>query len=364
MKKKHTGKRLAALTAALTILLCASGCGSGEQKQEPAGTASATTTQAQETQAPVKVTLPPKTTAPGAEEKKTDPKIGSDIPCTPAMWKATSPSGHEMYMMGSMHALNDTCSPMPDYVMNAYNECDILAVECDISDILSSSGAQLKYSDKMTYPDGETVEDHLSETTWDNLRSYFEYYKVKPEKYEKTSTWAIYSAMQTYTVEKMGLSAERGLDRFLLESAHKDGKEIYEVESVDSQLTMLMSFPEELYDMMLSGYSADSADALLEQNIELFKAWKSGDVEWVAANAESDVGLENATPEQKAMVEDFYKTMYYDRNAHMTKDAEELINGDKKVFYVVGLAHFTGETGMISQLEKDGYTIERVDKAG
>ena len=356
-------ERLAALASAAVMLMCAAGCGSSGN--EPAQTTASQADSQAETKAPVKVTLPPKTTAGADSTADTESKapveenIGAELEYKPAMWKATSPDGKEMYMMGSMHALNDTCYPLPDYVSAAYDEADTLAVECDISDKMNSAGSQLKYASKLTYPEGESIEDHISEETWDSLISYLDYYDIKPEKYEDTRPWAVYSALQTFALENTDLKADKGLDRFLLDSAHRDGKEIYEVESYDSQMSMLIGFSDELYDMLLATYSAETADALREQNIDLFKAWKTGDTEWVQ-NALAGEKSPAVTEEQKKIYEDFNKTMYDDRNAHMAKDAEELLSRDTKTFYVVGLAHFLGDKGIISLLEKDGYKVERV----
>ena len=353
MKRRKIKERFAALAAAAAVLMCAAGCGNNGGK-DPAQTTASSSSQ-EETKAPVKVTLPPVTTTSGTGEET--PLLGEDLPYKPAMWKATSPDGTEMYMMGSMHALNDTCYPLPDYITEAYEQSDVLAVECDITEMLSGYSVQLRYASKMTYPEGESITDHLSENTWENLTDYFGYYDIDPEKYENTAAWVIYSSIQTYSLKDTGLTADKGIDRYLIEKAKEDSKEVYEIESVDSQLKMLMDFPDELYDHLLSSYNSQTAPLLRDQNIELFEAWKTGDVEWIEANAETE--LESADKEHKAMMEDFYKAMHYDRNAHMASDAEELVKSGKKPFIVVGLAHYLGDKGIIALLEKDGYKVER-----
>ena len=47
----------------------------------------------------------------------------------------------------------------------------------------------------------------------------------------------------------------------------------------------------------------------------------------------------------------------------MAAKAEELIDGEKRTFFVVGAAHFVGDGGIIDLLTKDGYTCERVTEA-
>lgn len=48
-----------------------------------------------------------------------------------------------MVMLGSFHALKDECYPLPEAVTNAYNNADILAVECDITST-SEDGEYMK----------------------------------------------------------------------------------------------------------------------------------------------------------------------------------------------------------------------------
>ena len=358
-------KRMIALLAAALVMSAVSGCGGKPEEKQSGGNSSSESSQA-ETQAPVKVTLPPKTTVSGAEAdsdtsdgtEPEQPLYGEDIPYTPALWKATSPDGKEMYMMGSMHMLNDTCYPLPEEIMNAYNSADVLAVECDIT-ALTASAAQLKYSGILKYPQGETVKDHLSAETWEKLSGYLELFDVDVVDAEKNRAWTLYSSVQNLALEDTTLTADKGLDRFLLTKARGDGKQIYEIESVDEQLEMLAGFSDNIYELLLSEYSVENAEKLKEDNKALFKAWKTGDLEWVEKESEGE--FEDIPDDLRAEITDFMDTMYYDRNAHMVKDAKELMNSDKRTFMVVGLAHYAGKRGIIALLENDGYEVERIE---
>ncbi len=349
MKHRKLKTRLAALSAS-AVMIFAAGCGSSGD--DSSGTTSETS--AASTAAPVKVTLPPKETTTASSD---EPLLGEDIPYTPAMWKATSPDGAEMYMMGSMHALNDTCFPLPDYVQSAYDGCEVLAVECDLVDI-TGSAAQLKYAGKFNYPSGETIKEHISAETWEALSGYFRHYGLDPADYETYTTWGLYSSIQRMAMADTGLASDKGLDRYLLKKAHAEGKEVYEVESMDEQLSMLSNFSDAIYDILLSDYSEANAEQLSESNKQLFKAWKTGDTEWLQKNSGTDL---SALPEDiRGEMEVFIKAMYTDRNTHMSNDAKELIGSGKQTFFVVGLAHFLGDDGIVAQLEQAGITVERI----
>ncbi|MCR5123461.1 MAG: TraB/GumN family protein [Ruminococcus sp.] len=358
---KHTIRRIFAMLAAAAVMTAAAGCGNNSSEKQSGGESSSESSQA-ETKAPVKVTLPPKTTASEEQAEPEEPLYGADIPYTPAMWKATAPDGREMYMMGSMHALNDTCYPLPEEVTAAYESSDILAVECDIA-ALTASAAQLKFAGLINYPKGETIEDHLSAETWEKVSGYLKLHDSDIEDAETKRAWAIYSSVQALSLENTTLSSDKGFDRYLLKQARGDGKEIYEVESVGEQFEMLAGISDTVYDLLLADYSPENAAQLEETNKELFKAWKTGDLEWIAKESEGE--YEDVPDDLMAEINNFKDAMYNNRNEHMAKDAKELMSRDKKTFFVVGLAHFIGDKGIISLLEKEGYTFERIEiKAG
>jgi len=45
---------------------------------------------------------------------------------------------------------------------------------------------------------------------------------------------------------------------------------------------------------------------------------------------------------------------------NMVEAAKDYMSEGKKVFYVVGLAHMLGETGIVNQLQLDGYIVEQI----
>ena len=100
---KHKIRRIFAMLAAAAIMASAAGCGD-KPAEKQSGTESVSESSQTETKAPVRVTLPPKTTASEEQAEPEEPLYGADIPFTPAMWKATSPEGKEMYMMGLVAA--------------------------------------------------------------------------------------------------------------------------------------------------------------------------------------------------------------------------------------------------------------------
>ena len=355
-------KRTAALLTAVMISLAAASCGSKTSD-------SSENAAPEETEAPVTVTLPPKeesepeetTTAEVSELTTTDPgeqPEEDEVPYTPAVWKVTSPDGKSIYMMGSMHALKDECYPLPDYVESAYRQADVLAVECDITDSMSAVAATLKYTDKLTYTDGETVADHLDKGEWEDIASYIELHGDDPADFESYQLWYLSQLLESYAMTDAGLDAALGIDMYLLNDAHDTGKEIFEVESAEAQMDLLVNFSDDIYSATLSGYCAENNDDIRQQMEDMYEGWRSGDLDKLDSDLSENDEL---SKEEKELMEQYYQQLLYDRNVGMAEAAKTLMSEGKNVFYIVGAAHYVGDKGIIALLEADGYTAERVE---
>lgn len=277
---------------------------------------------------------------------------------TPALWKLSTESGKTVYFMGSMHALPDEAYPLPEVIMYAYNSSDAIAVECDTVAYQEDLDAQIKLSADLMYRDGSTIKDHISAELYETL--------VK-----KTTEWGIYSKMydyfkpamwqsliETYFIEQSDIKSENGFDVYFMNQAKKDGKKIIEVESVDFQMNMLIGFSDTINSLILESYLTTDKDEYVAELEELYQMWATGDVEGVFESEEIDESEFSA--EELDAYADYNKQMLTDRNVTMANKLVELSKGDENVFYMVGLAHFGGDDGILKLLDDAGITYERV----
>ena len=70
--------------------------------------------------------------------------------------------------------------------------------------------------------------------------------------------------------------------------------------------------------------------------------------------------LDNINAQLKQLQEEYDKSMERDRNKGMLEVAIEYLEGDKTVFYAVGIAHLLAEDGLVNTLRAAGYTVELV----
>lgn len=357
-------KKIIAAACALSLSACVfASCTDGETSSsaaESSSSAAETSSAAEESSSETESAVDSSSLAEDSSSlAEVENKQTSDI--TPAMWVITSESGTEITMLGSMHALKDEDYPLPDKIMDAYNGADILAVECDTTETQSLE-YQVALTKEMVLEEGDSLKDHLSEEGYDILSEYLSTYGYKIEMFNGYKPWAVSSTVDSLSLLSSGLSTDLGIDYYFMEQAHESGKEIYEVESVDFQMDMLMNFSDDIYDLMFRCLEGEDKESQTELLMDMYKAWRTGDVDTIdKLNNQVDDEDGELSDEDMALTEEYMDKMIYDRNITMENSVKELLKGDKDVFFVVGAAHFTGEGGIIDLLEKDGYTVERIE---
>ena len=279
---------------------------------------------------------------------------------TPLLFKVTGENGGIVWLFGSIHVGIDEMYPFPDYVLDAYNEADALAVECDVIALQKDMALMTEMAQMMIYLDGTTISDHISPELYEAAVGIMEendsYMKILD--YYLPVMW--YSTIENFTYANAGYDSSIGIDMTLLTMAKDEDKPILEVESAMFQYEMLASFSPELQELLLQ----ESVDAYgSEENLEaldsLLTAWCEGDMDSLLEylNEEADP---DADPEMLKLIEEFNTAMITNRNIAMADYAEEILNSNDRVFICVGMAHVLGDGAMVDLLQQRGYTVERV----
>lgn len=282
------------------------------------------------------------------------------------MYKVTKEgSDNVMYLFGSMHIVNFDDFDMPKYVMDAYNESDYLAVEIDINKYMEDQKVMQEMALDMMYPDGTTIKDHVDKEFYNKLINFMKEKKMYNPLYENFKLYGIESLITSYMTDEAGLKEDDGIDTHMLDLAKKENKEILEVETFELQMKLTSDAPDRYYEIAILTYIEDYEKSL-DSLKELYSAWKKGDIEALEKLSESEITKEDIekyklTKEDLKMLEDYNNAMLRDRNIGMKNKFNEYFNGNKKVFYMVGAAHLVGDEGLASLLEKEGYTVTRVN---
>ncbi len=280
---------------------------------------------------------------------------------TPLLYKVTEFDGDVVWILGSIHYGEDYMYPLPDYIYDALDNSDYLAVECDmVSAEQNPEVFNLLYS-LLWYEDGTTIKDHISPELYESaVKIMTDIGAYNPSlDYYKPSLWSNF--IYSYNYEHFGHDYTLGVDRHLIARAENNNIELKEIESMFSQYAMLSSYSEGLQEYILQD-SVDSHETseTKESIDELIVSWCKGDEEALTKYAEDTEDFDLDIKEEKLLYEEYNGAMYTKRNYVMANYAEKALKNSEEAFICVGVLHVVGERGIISILEDRGYTIEIV----
>lgn len=338
-------KKLLALLLALALCLSMVACVSRNDTTPDSDEETTENTSEQETES-----------TPADDEPDPEESAGS----TPLLYKVTGPDGGVVWLFGSIHVGIEEMYPLPDYVLDAYNEADALAVECDVIAAQEDMSSMVSLMQKMIYQDGTTISDHISpelyEAAVEILKENGSY--MSALDYYMPVMW--YSFIDSFMYADFGYDSEAGIDMTLLNMAKDEDKTILEVESVEFQYNMLASFSPELQEVLLEDAVAAYGSTESKESLDcLLLAWCAGDEAELLKYLESESD-EELDPELQNMIDEFNTAMVTDRNIAMADWAENALKSEDKVFICVGAAHVVGEGALVDLLQQRGYTVERV----
>lgn len=290
----------------------------------------------------------------------TNSTIQTQSNVSPLLYKVTDNKGNVAWLFGSVHVGSDDFYPLPNYVMNAFNSADALAVEFDIIAYEGDLTAKMSTMKSFVINNGNTIKNYISDELYNKAvkilkenNSYNELYD-----YYKPILWS--SLIDNILYEKIGANFSEGVDRHLIKTAYDQNKEVLNVESAEYQYSMMANYSYELQAMLLessiAGYSQQSA--LYAQLIKLITTWKNGDEAGLEKSLKSDTT--GMSQKEQELYQEYINSMYTVRNNNMTAYAENALKSGKEVFICVGAAHVVGEDAMVGQLRSKGYKVEKV----
>lgn len=282
------------------------------------------------------------------------------VEVTPPFWTVEdNETGATLYMLGSMH-LGEQGVAYPDYIMEAYESCEKMAVELDAYAI--DMDEMVNASNYLLLEEGKTLKDCMGEEAYDSAVEFLKGKNLYSAPLDGFIPYYLCSLVSVNLAAETGLSAEFGTETIFLARAHEDGKEIIQLESLTQQYKMMSEIPMSVQvETVRSCTTAEGYAAELEATKELYDAWKTFD-ETYLEGLNGDGGEE--IPSELAADFGTYMNMMYDgRQVGMAEKAVEFLKSGEDVFMFVGAAHYYIGEDIIDLLEREGYTVNAVRPA-
>lgn len=292
---------------------------------------------------------------------------------TPLFYHVTGDEGQEMWLLGTVHVGDERTAYLPKEIREAFESADALALECDAEafeqQVEEDEALQAQVAQAYYYTDGTTLESLLEAEEYARAVQFMKAtgnYSMNMLA-SKPYLWSD-AIDQFYLRQGRTLHSDQGVEARLTDWAEELDKPIWEVESSMFQLQMLTGFSQDIQLMLLKGSMETPFREEWEAIVDLYEKWCDGDeaaLREMISEAVDTAGLTEAELAEyeayKPLIEEYEKTIGYDRNIGMLEVAKKYLESGNKVFYAVGLAHLLDAgNGLVDALREAGYTVELV----
>ena len=264
-----------------------------------------------------------------------------------SVWQVTK-NGNTVYLGGTLHILSPDDYPLPEQYDKAYKASDLLVFETDLAALESSKFVE-RTQQMMTYDNGRTIRDDLSEDTYEQLRSYLSRYGVSVSQVEKMKPSFLGITLSMMALQHAGLT-NPGVDKYFFGKADADKKLVDWFETPIQQLEILSKLGEGEEDAYIR-YSLEELDNMPETLTPMKHAWLNGDMSEL---------FDSSMDTFKEDYPQIYANVLTKRNQAWLPKIEAYLDTPETEFVLVGTMHMAGPDGVISMLEQKGYTVSKL----
>ena len=277
----------------------------------------------------------------GCSEEPQESVFGK--PPSPLLYEVSNNEGQtEAWLFGTIHALPDGVAWRTEKLESVVGQADFLIVE--IAGLDNRAAMAEIFNELAVTPGQPGIASKVPQEYRPALFNLISRAGLEPSDFSATETWA--AALTLAQVSEIG-EASNGADRALMRefANHR----IREFEGTDKQLGIFDRLPESEQRELLLEVILDVERRAADPG-KIRNAWLSGDVDEL--ERASSTGL-LADPELRA-------ALLVNRNLDWVKQLEPMLEQDERPLVAVGTAHLVGPDGLPAMLEKEGYTVTRI----
>ena len=274
------------------------------------------------------------------------------------LWKV-SDENSSVWLLGSIHVADSSFYPLPAVIDSAFSTASELAVEINTSDQSVENEVQRQMRVRGMLDKG-TLRDILPASLWTSLDSLCNAWRLPVSTFEKMRPWLVATTISSYAYMQAGMESKYGIDFVLMDKASKSGKPIISLETVQEQIDAIAGTTDsDSAGICMLKSTMRELPGIKSEIMELARAWKSGDEE-LLNRFMLDEHVEDYTPSEIQLMEEFEQRILVKRNAKMADSVATFLRDDRNVFVVVGTAHLAlDESNVIELLRNRGFAVER-----
>ena len=267
-------------------------------------------------------------------------------PAKPALWEV-SDADTTIYLFGTVHVLRPEIRWFNGPVKRAFDKADTLVLEVltpDKSEVAALT-ARLAID-----RDGPPLTQKLDPAVRGRYLALIRQLNVTQEQFEPFQPWFAAMSLSILPLERLGYSADSGVEEVLRQRATRDGKAQTAFETVSDQLGFFAGLPEKTQIAFLSATIDDAAKAETEIG-KMVHNWSAGRPDALAA--EMNESLKD--------MPDLAQALLYDRNKRWAQWIARRMAKPGTVFIAVGAGHLAGKGSVLDELGGLHLAAQRAD---
>lgn len=262
----------------------------------------------------------------------------------PALW-VVKDADTTIYLFGTVHILKPGLSWFDDAVKQSFDASDRLVLELVEPSPADTQTAFIKYAMDQS---GITLRSKLNDKDKATYEKALQGVGIPAAAFDPLDPWAAAVTMQMVGMMKQGFQPGSGVESVLTAEAKASKKPIEGVETLESQLTIFDTLPQ---DTQLA-FLVETAGTMDEMNVTFDKLIDS----WAKAEPEKLAALMNDGLTDPVI----YDKLLTQRNANWAKWIDEQMKKPGTTFMAVGAGHLAGKDSVQELLMRYGLKAERV----
>jgi uncharacterized protein len=278
---------------------------------------------------------------PAPTSSATAPKT---VDADPALW-VIKDADTTIYLFGTVHILKPGLSWFDESVKQSFDKSDRLVLELVEPPAAETQSAFTKYAVDQS---GKTLRSKLNDKDKATYEKAMQGVGIPAEAFDPFDPWAAAVTMQMVGMMKQGFQPGSGVESVLTAQAKATKKPIEGVETLESQLTIFDTLPQETQLAFLIE-TAGTMDEMNESFDKLIDSWTKAETDKLAALMNE--GLTDPV---------IYDKLLTQRNANWAKWIDEQMKKPGTTFMAVGAGHLAGKNSVQELLASYGLKAERV----
>lgn len=266
-----------------------------------------------------------------------------------SVWKVTDGES-TLYLGGTCHLLRPADFPLPAEFNYAYQATDSLVFEIDPT-VANDPAFAMTLLAKSRYSDGRSLKTVLSDEAYDALATQARTSGLPIEMLDGLKPGMAVMMLTIQELTRAGVTSE-GVDLHYAKRGKADGKTIAALETPDFQIDLIANMGEGKENELIL-YGLQDLDQIKTGFDQLIRAWRSGNME----------ALEALFIEDMRKFPEIYAALLSDRNANWIPQIKAMFETPETEFVLVGVGHIPGPDGLLTLLEKEGYTITQINSS-